>query len=605
MRRRRPFRTAAALLCTAVLSLGMVVASTHGGSAAPVDRTVRVSCGARGGDPSTAAALDLAASLVGSNKLALNLKITAADLPATAGIGEELDAAFGWRASLDQTLIDGAAGLINSISVSDLKGTMLVTGPSSVASFPGTAPDTSVTPVKGQVANVDLGQVGGPITTTGGGIITYRVGALQFDSSLTVPSIGQSFDLKLSCAVQGSNLIATTTVRDPDAPVFDPEVVQRTARAGETVSVDLLGDVITEGRTPLLADTLRIAEAPAAGEASISDDGVFEFTAPSAPGTYATTIEVCGEPKPDSGIPGTNEVHSMQFGANWAGWGSGGLSPRPIAFTLKVGEEETALIWATDRGLLGVPSPTNWAPEHGDGLVNAYAVFSTYRDPHLAEVRAALESLPSIGAGNVDVTEVREGGRLVGYRATYVGERAEQDIAPISLGQWYSVPPQEVLDRIGAAISEITASLGEDAGVPAEPTPLDGLTPEQADTYIGDKLVASIFGGPEVTDAEWQAWVELRLLDPLVAAVPGIIAFINGLFPAKLAAETATEGESPTPPPPLCAQGIVEVTVAEVASVTTTVDGGAAPSGPAAVPGSAAGNQVAGTSRTRGIGFVG
>ncbi len=134
------------------------------------------------------------------------------------------------------------------------------------------------------------------------------------------------------------------------------------------------------------------------------------------------------------------------------------------------------------------------------------------------------------------------------------------------------------------------------------------MTIPQADKYIGDKLLASIVGGPKVTDAEWQAWVKLRLLDPLIAAAPAIIAFINSLFPVKLATETVVEGEAATPPPPLCAQGIVEVTVTEVADATT-VPG---PTTPGVTLGPATSQvapqvapQVAGTTQARGIGFVG
>lgn len=607
---RHPYRVGAAIVATAVLALGLVLGNTASTSAVPVDSSIRVSCGARGGDPATLSALDLAAALVGSNKLALDLDITAADIPDAAGLGQQIDASFNWRASLDQALIDGAAGLVSSISVTNLTGTMLVTGPSSAPSFPSTAPNTSVTPVKGQPGLVDLGVVGGPITTTGGGIITYRVGALQFDSALTVGApLNQSFDLKLSCSVQGSNLITTTTVRDPDAPIFSPEVIQRSAEAGESVEVDLLGDVITPGKTPLLPETLRIVDGPAGSDATIDEDGVFRLTAPAAAGTYATTVEVCGTPKPESGIPGVDEVQTMLLGANWAGFGSGGLTLRPVAFTLKVGEEETRLIWATDKGLLADPTPQNWAPPGAAGLVGQYALLTSYRAPRLTDVRAALEALPSVGAGNVDVTELRDPAtnKLTGYRATYIGARAAQDVPAISLGQWYSVPPQEVLDRVGAAITEVTGSLGGD-GTPAVPTALDGMTIPQADKYIGDKLLASIVGGPKVTDAEWQAWVKLRLLDSLIAAAPAIIAFINSLFPVKLATETVVEGEAATPPPPLCAQGIVEITVTEVADATTVP--GSTPPGVTLGPATSqvapqVAPQVAGTTQARGIGFVG
>ena len=72
------------------------------------------------------------------------------------------------------------------------------------------------------------------------------------------------------------------------------------------------------------------------------------------------------------------------------------------------------------------------------------------------------------------------------------------------------------------------------------------------------------------------------------ALIPQLTAFLNSLFPQKIAASTFEQGEAPTPPQPLCAQGIVQVTVAEVQGETV-------------VPPPA----VAGSSQTQGIGFVG
>lgn len=599
-------RSAAAILATAVASLTLVAITSTTTSAAPVNASIPVSCGARGGDQETVTALNLASQLVGSNRLKVNLNISSPNIPERAGLDETIDAKFNWAATLDQALIDGAAGLVSNISLTNLKGTMLVTGPSSVPEFTGSAPNTTVTPVKGQAKTLNLGTYGEQITTTGGGIITYRIGSLQFDSSLSVGApLNQSFNLKLACSVQGSNLVAKTTVRDPDAPIFDPEVIPLEATPGGTATVDLLGDVISPGKTPLLPETLAVVEPPAAGTASISN-GVFSFTAPAEPGTYSTTVEVCGAPKPDSGLPGINEQQRLSFGDNWKG--GGGLVPRPIAFSFKVGEEETGLIWATEQGILPTPTPEDWAPENRAGQVGQYALLTSYREPRAADVKAALEALPSIGAGNVEVTDIREPVgdpdapfmKLVGFDIEYIGDKAEQDIPAITLGQWYSVPPQEVLDRISAAISEVTAGLGEGEGEgdgegggeePA-PNPLEGLTPAQADKYIGDKLLASLTGGPAVTDAEWEGWVQIRIIDPLIAAVPAIIEFINGLFPTPIFAETTTEGETPTPPQPLCAQAIVDVTVAEVAAAVEEAPTGGEP-------------DVLGSTAGRGIGFVG
>lgn len=613
-------RTGAAILVTAVMSLVLVVASSGTTtSAAPVNATIPTSCTGR--DKATNDTLALAKGLIGSDRVAVNLVVTGGDVPENAGLEQDINAAFNWAATMDQNLIDQAAALIPSISVSNINAVQQVKGPASEDTFTGSNPGpVNITPKAGVPAQLPIGTIGGTVTTTGGGIITYRVGGLTLDVKLSVTGVGD-FDLKLTCEVQGSNIIAKTTVRDPDAPVFDPEVVQVQANTNETVSVDLLGDVITPGKTPLLEESLEIVEQPAAGTASLSG-GVLSYTAPATGGVYTTTVQVCGAPKDEAGTPGVNEVQLLTLGENWTAVGTGGglpivgqgLNPRPVAFTLKVGEEETALIWTSEHALLPgliqlplggkTPTPDNWAPATSQGLVNQYATETRYKGVSPAAVQAALEALPSIGAGNVEVKglnaageETAALGQIAKLQVTYIGAKGEQDIPSVTLGQWYSVPPQEVLDRISATISGLAGSLNEEDPDAPPPTDfenfLDTLDPNSpadqaaADKAMGDKILASIAGGAAIPQADWTAYILFKI--NIGALIPQLTAFLNSLFPQKVATSTVEQGEAPTPPQPLCAQGIVEVTVNEVAGEQQTPPG----------------NAVAGTSQTAGIGFVG
>lgn len=615
---RRPARrrTGAAILATAVVSLVLVVATSGTStSAAPVNATVPTSCTGR--DAATNNTLALAAGLLGSDRLGVNLVITGGDVPENAGLEQEIDAGFNWSATLDQTLIDAAASLIPAITVSNVSVTQQVKGPVTPNNFSGANPGpVTLTPKAGVAASLPIGKVGGIVTTTGGGIVTYRVGSLSLDVSLTITGIG-SFDLKLKCDVPGSNIFARTSVRDPDAPVFDPEIVELEAEAGETVSVDLLGEVVTPGKTPLLPESLKIVEQPAGGSASVQD-GTFSFTAPDEPGTYTATVEVCGAPKDEAGTPGINETQLLTFGENWIPIGTGGglpivgqaLSPRPIAFTLKVGGQETRLIWTAEHALLPgliqmplngrTPTAANWAPTTGVGLVNQYATDTRYKGVPLGEVKSALEQLPNVGAGNVELVALKENAErpnlVTGLKVTFVGAKGEQDMPQVELGQWYTVPPQEVLDRISAAISGLTSGIGGDDDPDAPPPSdfeqfLDTLDPNvpadqrDADTAMGDLIAASLFGGTPVPSSDWTAYLLFKL--NIGALIPQVTEFLNSLFPQKLAPSTLEQGEEPTPPQPLCAQGIIEITVTEVS------------------PSSATPPQVGGKAETRGIGFVG
>ncbi|MHB1139299.1 MAG: hypothetical protein ACYC2O_10115 [Microthrixaceae bacterium] len=601
------------LLVTALVSLVLVTATTGTSSAAPVSAVIPVTC--RGLDAETNNTLALAKGLIGSDTVTINLNVSAADIPETAGLDQEINAVFNWTATMDQNLVDQAAGLIPSITVKNIEAEQLVKGPSDGSSFSTVVPGPiTIAPAVGVASVLDIGPLGGTITTNGGGIVTYRVGAVKMNISLSVPGAGD-FNLNLGCAPDGTNLIAKTSVKDPDAPTFTPEVIPLTTNTGGTTTVDLLNGVITPGKTPLLPETLEIVEQPAAGTATITN-GVFSFTAPGQGGTYSATVQICGAPKTDSGTAGISEVQTLTLGDNWTGVGTGGglpivgqaLNPRPIAFTLKVGDQETPLIWAAEHVLLPgivpvplpngaggslIPTPENWAPIDRPGLVNQYATDTKYRGISAVEVQAALESLPNVGIGNVEVVALKEGPNpavTTGFQVNYIGALAEQDVPSVSLGQWYSVPPQEVLDRISAAISELASGLGGDDGVPPSAyedflstlDPNNGFDQVKADNRLVELLVAGT-----TAEGDFSAWLMFKL--NIGALVPQVSAFLNGLFPQKIATATATQGEAPTPPQPLCAQGIIDVTVTEVAGASVT----------------AADVAVAGSSAERGIGFVG
>jgi hypothetical protein len=611
-KRGRTARTAGGvILATSLLAFGLVTAATGNSSAASISAQIAATC--RGANAASNANLDLAAVITGSNTVGVTLKATAADIPESAAIGDTFDSAFNWSATLAQSLINAAAGLQTPVTISNIKSQMLIKGPSSESVFDSNAPDITLTPVADTASELSLGSIGGPITTTGGGILTYRVASVSLTTSLK--AVGQDISIDLICTPDGSNLLAKTSVKDPDAPTFTPEIIPLDTTAGGVATVDLLGGnspIITPGKTPLLPETLEIVERPAAGDATIKD-GVFSFTAPADAGTYSTTVQICGAAKTTSGEAGVSEVQNLQLGTNWTPVGTGGglpilgqaFNPRPVAFSLKVGENETKLIWVSENILapalfpvpLGglVPTPENWAPEASAGLVNQYATETRYTGVPAEKVQAALEALPTIGAGNVIVTDQKNDparlSLITDLRVEFVGLLAESDVPDIKLGQWYSVPPQELLTRINTTLNGLLGSLAGDPTAPVGPAgPLDGLTGPEADKYIGDKILAGIGGGPGVTAEEWSAWITIKVVNPITEAAPAILAFLNGLFPKLINSTTVTQGEAPASPQKLCSQGIIDVTVdAEVLGISIEKTG----------------TQVAGTSDTQGLGFVG
>ncbi len=590
-KRGRTARTAGgAILATSLLAFGLVTAATSSSGAAPVSTQIEAVCS--GSDPASIAKLNDFSGILGGNTIPVTLKATATDIPASAGIGEKINAQFDWSGTLSQKLIDTAAGLKASIDAENISAKMTVKGPSNIDSFSATAPNLTVVPAVGVPSVLSLGKIGGEITTTGGGIITYRVGSVSFTTKLE-PAPKVFVELNITCAPTGSNLIAKTSVKDPDAPTFTPEIIPLATTAGGVATVNLLEGtppIITPGKTPLVRESLKIVEAPSAGEATITSDGVFSFTAPAADGTYSTTVEICGVPKEDAGAPGVSEIQNLVLGDNWAPIGSYGLDRRPIAFSLKFGGKETPLIWASDD--LGAPAPTpeNWAPTTGPGQVGRYSDLffgrSVYRGITAAQVQSALEGLPNIGAGNVEVVAETNNDAapnlVTNFKINYKGALAAQDVPALTLGQWYSVLPQEALTRINESVQELIPEPATTVpGAPEPVDPLGGRTGQALNDFIIQRILTGTFT-PEIS----AAFVKVVLIDPLTAAAPALIAAINGLFPKVIdpVAVPVVAGEAPTKAEPLCSQGIIEVTVtAGVLGIS----------------------QVAGTSDTQGLGFVG
>lgn len=601
-------RTGGVLLAVTALVSTILVSTTAGVSGAdPVSTKIPMVC--VGADSKTTETLNLAKALIGSDKVFVDLTAAANDIPTNAGLEEEIDATFQWSGTMDQNLIDKSAGLNLALAISNIKSVMSVRGPADVDRFDGTGTNTNISPVAGKPAVLNIGKIGGAINTTAGGIITYRVAGVTLTAALSLS--GQNFVLNLTCSPVGSNLIAKTAVKDPDAPVFNPEVVQRQADAGETVTVDM-NEVIMPGKTPLIPDSVRIVEAPGGGTATI-EDGILTFQAPSADGTYSITVEACGEPKAEAGMPGVNEVQNLLIGDNWVG---GLLGPRPVGFTLKFGDEETRVIW-TASTVLGpildplprggiMPNSNDWAPADRAGQVNDYLFGIDYEPTNPAAVQAALEALPSIGAGNVKVTQSADNSKV--FDIEFIGDLAEQDVPQVELAGWFAVPPQEILDRIGEAVAGIAGSLGGDED--ADTSVADGLNAaagiapgdassvkiQKANDYMGNRILEAIGGGAAVSDAEWDWWFGIVILDPLMDAVPAILEWLNSLFPKKVVMSTATAGEAPIPPEPLCAQGLVEIVVQGTAVDSDTDDNGSpSPDSPS----------VKGTGEERGVGFTG
>ena len=64
---------------------------------------------------------------------------------------------------------------------------------------------------------------------------------------------------------------------------------------------------------------------------------------------------------------------------------------------------------------------------------------------------------------------------------------------------------------------------------------------------MGDKILSSIISGTPVPGSDWSAFILFKL--NIGALIPQLTAFLNSLFPQKIAASTVEQGEAPDAAP--------------------------------------------------------
>lgn len=276
------------------------------------------------------------------------------------------------------------------------------------------------------------------------------------------------------------------------------------------------------------------------------------------------------------------------------------------------GQSADKVVWSRDFNFL-LPEPTPpkdetvpegrrswWERYLGN---NAFNILVTpHKYPTAAAMQAGLESIPTIGAGNVKVTagdvvsngagNVPEGVVLKGsnqykpYTVEFTGALANKAVDQITVGTLYSVLAQEVkasLFNLAGALGEGDAGDGEGGGGDKTPIP-EGLTAkEYADQLFAE---AGRLGSqkPIPDFAGWLTTIQLafKVLGENIGDmidIPAMTALLGELFQAPAGVATTTQGEDPTPEEfqELCSQGIVTLTSEAVVLAADTGAGGSPP----------------------------
>lgn len=579
-------------LAVAALISAVMVATAQPTAAAVQTKTLNAACSGRTAEDKALL------GAVGASVLQVPLT-SSVDAPAFVEPEQTgVPISVSWKVDLPADFADTAAGAgITQLTLQNANVDVIVSGPTDTTSIVGRPPAQTISISPGTAISSSFGPFSGTLDNIGtGGLIKLRSEKFTFDVALSVAGTAATVGIDCSTAVT----IASIPVKVAGSPdIVQPISVESTP--GQPSTVDVLGQFVTNGFTKdgveqqVDPSTLKIVE----GDARI-EGGKIVATGPEAGTSTDVTFEVCAGTiqvaEAEAGITDIQEMRIFFDPASQA-------TRRQFGVRMGLGTEQSPPIWSYGANLFFPPptppadedrpadAPDDWQSWWQQFLAdnNGYVFFTSFEYPSPAQVQAALEAIPGIGAGNVKVSggevvsngggNVPEGVTLKGaleykpYTVEFSGALAEQAVDQLSVARLYSFFPVEVRDSLLA----LAGSLGGDeeggeGGGPTVPIP-EGLTVQeyvnQLNFQAGFKLQnGDIFGYFETVDTLLTVVTENlgALID--VGAVTTLLADI---FQPPPEVVTVQEGADPVEAKfqELCSQGVVTLTSAGAAGETT------------------------------------
>lgn len=348
------------------------------------------------------------------------------------------DATFNLTMTLPPSLVKQAKETLklSSVEVRDATYAIQATGASDSnisVSVPSQVVDLNANPV------VLSQTISGKIDPKKAGTIGYRPGGntrLSIVVNTTVAGI-QINSLTVTCG--STRDVAQTAVQIPGSPNVSQPIIQG-AYTASIVGRPLMGQHITpDDGNPIIDGSLRlVSQSPVGGYSAVGGGAAF-FLAPQEPGLYWVDYEVCANSRLVPTVPGVNTVQSLTFPENYQGKG---LNAHPLSMKLSFKGAETAAISLSS--FLGQPSATV-----EQLATNVDRFFAQFTAPSAATIRAALEKLPTVGAGNVQVTGPTNGA----YTITFVGALGKSDQPLVTVTGWETWLPSSLLDTALGALN--------------------------------------------------------------------------------------------------------------------------------------------------------
>jgi hypothetical protein len=478
---------------------------------------------------------------------------------------------------LDAKLVDLALGAGGpTLALSNVKSQTVVSGPpaTSTTSIPGDWAGTTITLTAGQPATIALPKFEGTLNDIGsGGVIKLSSQSVQF----TVTVVGKAVTVTCTTGVT----IATIPIKIAGSPdIVQPIDVD--GAEGQDVTVDVLADFVTNGRTKdgveqqVDPSTLKVLE----GNATVVD-GKIVAVSPAAGTSADVTFEVCaGTVEIAPADPGTSEVQELRIFREPAT----DFSKRMLGARFALGGGPGAPLWTAQTRIGGLPWAPPFVPDEAtnpnwwSNNVNNFAIVqSDFRYPSAAELQASLESVPGIGAGNVKVTrgtvQSVKGTKLqyMPFNVEFTGALARTSVNPISVAKMYSFLPTEILDNLLALAGSAGGGGGGGGTGPKYPIPAGDLNgvPINGDAKAYVDYLQKDIGNYIIGTQDWQDAVALwaGVLGENITAVIDIDAALKALtslFIPKPETVTLTQGEDPVAAQTqeLCSQGVITLTSA-------------------------------------------
>ena len=494
-------------LTAAVAAVGLEYAAPVVASAASVD----LKCDGITGDNASSlgdskATLGLLATLSPGSGSGLTFPVDiTSDAPAKATPGAgPFTANFDLTLTLPDTVVKQAKDLLKLTTVKVTNATFAISASgAATAELTKSVPELTVDLTKSPV--VVKQRITGTVDPKSSGAIIYRASPNTKMTIVIGGSVAGVTINSLSVTCKSDKEVGTTAVQIPGAPNITQPLYQ-VAWTASVVGRPLIGkDITPDNGNPITTDSLKLtSQAPNGGYSAVGGGAAF-FLAPREPGLYNAQYQVCAASKTVPEVPGVNTVQTLSWPESYAGKG---LNAHPISMALSFKGQKTKPIAMSF--LNGQPTPLLESQ-----LDFFQRFFSEFRAPAAGEIQAALESLSSVGKGNV---EVSGGFNNAPYTITFKGALGLSDQPKIEIVDFQSWLPADGLAAVIAAIK------------PAPPGP--GPTTTTTTPRTQEQLDALLATG----QISFDDWLDGRL-NLLTASIiagatsPATITALTALFP--------------------------------------------------------------------------